>query len=252
MSSTPRRLAVLSDIHGNWPALQAVLADLKQRAVDAVLNLGDALSGPLQPLQTARFLMQQQDWVHLAGNHERQVLTLAREQMGLSDAHAAAELGAAERAWMAALPHSRALDDEVWLCHASPRSDVEPLLELETSQGMLLAPEALIRERLAGVQAELVLCGHTHWPRSVRLSAGPLIVNPGSLGQPGYRADEGATPYRLETGSPDARYAIVERGASGWRVELISLPYPEAADQAALAAARGRPEWAAVLARGRL
>lgn len=50
------RIAVLSDIHGNWAALQAVLRDLLRRGVDRVVNLGDALSGPLQPLQTVRFL----------------------------------------------------------------------------------------------------------------------------------------------------------------------------------------------------
>lgn len=251
MTIASRRLAVLSDIHGNWHALQAVLADLARREVDAVVQLGDALSGPLQPRQTARFLMQQLHWTQLAGNHERQVLTLAPGAMGLSDAHAARELGEDERAWMRSLPHSRALDAQVWLCHASPRSDLEPLLEQETAQGFVLAPEALIRERLAGVQAELVLCGHTHWPRAVRLPGGPLIVNPGSVGQPGYRAD-GPMPHAVETGSADARYAIVERHADGWRAQLISLPYAEAPAQAGLAAERGRPDWAAALRTGRL
>jgi predicted phosphodiesterase len=68
------RIAVVSDIHGNLPALEAVVADIARRGVDAVVNLGDSLSGPLLPLETAQFLMAQ-SWTHLAGNHERQVLT---------------------------------------------------------------------------------------------------------------------------------------------------------------------------------
>ena len=68
------RIAVVSDIHGNLAALQAVVADVQRRGVDRVINLGDSLSGPLLPLQTARFLMAS-GWLHLAGNHERQVLT---------------------------------------------------------------------------------------------------------------------------------------------------------------------------------
>jgi len=67
------RLAVLSDIHGNLPALEAVTRDFVRRGVDTVINLGDSLSGPLQPRETADFLLAQ-DWIHLAGNHERQVL----------------------------------------------------------------------------------------------------------------------------------------------------------------------------------
>ena len=67
------RIALVSDIHGNLPALEAVIEDTRRRAVTAVVNLGDSLSGPLLPLDTARFLMKQ-DWVQLAGNHERQLL----------------------------------------------------------------------------------------------------------------------------------------------------------------------------------
>lgn len=69
------RIAILADIHGNLPALEAVADDLDRRGVDAVVNLGDSLSGPLLPRETAQFLMAR-DWLHLAGNHERQLLTL--------------------------------------------------------------------------------------------------------------------------------------------------------------------------------
>jgi len=51
------RIAVISDIHGNLPALKAFVRDIKRRGVDAVVNLGDSLSGPLLPLETAQFLI---------------------------------------------------------------------------------------------------------------------------------------------------------------------------------------------------
>lgn len=89
------RIAIVSDIHGNLPALEAVVRDIGRRSVDAVVNLGDSLSGPLMPLETAQFLMAQ-DWVHLAGNHERQLLTLPAERRGPSDAFAHSRLGAKE------------------------------------------------------------------------------------------------------------------------------------------------------------
>jgi predicted phosphodiesterase len=69
------RLAVLSDIHGNLAALEAVVADFGRRAIDGVINLGDSLSGPLLPLETARFLMSR-TWVHLADNGLRAQIEL--------------------------------------------------------------------------------------------------------------------------------------------------------------------------------
>jgi len=67
------RIALLSDIHGNLLALEAVVDDLQRRQVDRVVNLGDSLSGFIQPRDCAAYLMQQ-PWLQLAGNHERQIL----------------------------------------------------------------------------------------------------------------------------------------------------------------------------------
>ena len=85
------RIAIISDIHGNLPALEAVLDDTRRRGVTRIVNLGDSLSGPLLPLDTARFIMRQ-DWVQLAGNHERQLLEFAAKGGGPTDAFAHAQL----------------------------------------------------------------------------------------------------------------------------------------------------------------
>jgi predicted phosphodiesterase len=70
------RCAVLSDIHGNLPALESVLAELRAEGIEQVVQLGDALSGPLWPAETADRLMAL-GWPAIAGNDERQVLTQA-------------------------------------------------------------------------------------------------------------------------------------------------------------------------------
>lgn len=80
------RIAIVSDIHGNLAALEAVALDIQRRGVDAVVNLGDSLSGPLLPRETAEFLMAK-GWLSLAGNHERQLLTNPPEQRSASDAY---------------------------------------------------------------------------------------------------------------------------------------------------------------------
>lgn len=241
------RIAVVSDIHGNLPALQAVAADFRRRGVDRVINLGDSVSGPLLPLQTAHYLMAS-GWLHLAGNHERQVLTQAPSRMSPADAMAHAELDATSLAWMASLKPDLALDDEVHLCHASPRSDLEYLLETVEPSGVRLARAEEIEQRLGGVDAALLLCGHTHHPRAVRSASGQLIVNPGSVGLPAFDDDRPCW-HVIENGAPDARYAIVERGAMGWVASLIAVPY-DFEPMARLAAQHGQTDWAHALRTG--
>lgn len=124
VDETPMRLALLSDIHGNLPALEAVLADLARRGADAIVNLGDSLSGPLLPRQTAELLMTRRDWTQLAGNHERQLLEDPPERRSASDAYAHAQLPAPVFAWLRTLRHCRTYDEDVLLCHGTPRRDV--------------------------------------------------------------------------------------------------------------------------------
>lgn len=243
------RLAIVSDIHGNLPALEAVVEDIERRGVDAIVNLGDSLSGPLMPLETARFLMAQ-DWVQLAGNHERQLLTVPSDRRGASDAFAHARLGAKEFAWIASLEHKHRFSADVMLCHGTPASDLEYFLETVAPDDFRAATQPEIDARLGDVDAALIACGHTHVPRMARASSGQLIVNPGSVGLPAYD-DIHPHPHAVETGSPNARYAIVDKRDGDWTCRLISVPYDHTS-MAALALANGRPDWSHALATGRM
>src|SRR5689334_15627135 len=98
------RIAVLADIHGNLPALEAVIRDLDTTSPDLVVNLGDHLSGPLWAAATADLLISQSSWVQIRGNHDRQLLELEPEAMGASDAAASHQLSPSHKAWLAALP----------------------------------------------------------------------------------------------------------------------------------------------------
>jgi len=97
------KIAVISDIHGNVAALDAVLADAATRQVDQIVNLGDICSGGLFPRETADRLMPLR-LPTIRGNHERQISDQPRERMGLSDRHAFDHLSAEHLAWLAALP----------------------------------------------------------------------------------------------------------------------------------------------------
>jgi predicted phosphodiesterase len=243
------RIALLSDIHGNLDALRAVLGDVARRGVDRIVNLGDSLSGPLLPRETAAFLMAQ-PWVHLAGNHERQLLDFAPERRGPSDRYAHAQLDAPVFDWMRGLKSAQALDDEVFLCHGTPRSDLEFFLETLDGARFRPATGEEIEERLGAIPAAVVACGHTHVPRVVRSRTGQLLVNPGSVGLQAYE-DAHPWPHVVENGSPDARYAIVEKRDGSWSAELVAVPYDHAV-AARLAATRDRRDWEAGLLTGYL
>ena len=162
------RIAVVADIHGNVRALRAVMDDIKQVAPDTVVNLGDCVSGPLEAAETADVLMSLA-WTTIRGNHDRWLLEKPREEMGRSDAAAFAELKNHHHAWLSTLEETATIEN-IFLCHGTPGSDTTYLLETVQQDGdVRLATQAEVGRRLGSEHAPIILCGHTHVPRIVRL-----------------------------------------------------------------------------------
>jgi predicted phosphodiesterase len=241
------KIAALSDIHGNLFALDAVLADIASRGVESIVNLGDILSGPLLPNETAARLMPL-ELPTIRGNHERQVLCMAAEEMGASDRYAFETLSDHQREWIASLPPVLRLSQEVFMCHATPQNDVDCYLEDLVDGELRPAPLHRIEERTGTCHASLILCGHSHIPRLSQLSGGQVILNPGSVGIQAYHGNH-PSPHTVEIGSPHARYAIAERRPDGWAAEFIAVPY-DWESAAGLAEQRGRKDWVRALRTG--
>lgn len=244
------RFALLSDIHGNLPALEAVVADMARRPVDQVLCLGDHLSGPLLPLQTAHYLRQKQaeGWLLLAGNHERQILEWTPARGGASDGFARAQLGQPELDWLRTLRPVHEFSPELLLCHGTPRHDNEFFLESVRHGELLLARPEEIAERRAGRTHAVIAGGHSHVPRCLRQPDGQLLVNPGSVGLQAY-IDHEPEFCTMQLGTVDAQYAVLERTPTGWRCEHHHVGYDFEA-MARLAERNGQPAWAPWLRRG--
>jgi predicted phosphodiesterase len=202
------RIAVIADIHGNLLALEAVLADSARFAPDMMVDLGDCISGPLWPRETFEKL-ETLALPTVRGNHDRKVAGTSPESMWASDRIAYEALSSAQRAKLGAIPFTLEIAPGIKAFHASPLNDESYLLDMVSNGKVVRAPVAGIVEKLSGVEARLVLCAHSHRQELVTLPSGQTVVNPGSVGCPGYE-DTRHPAHVMETGAPHARYAIID------------------------------------------
>jgi len=240
------RIAVLADVHGNTWALEAVLADLRRRGADEVIDVGDILYGPLDPLGTAE-IHRSAGITAIRGNMDRVLGEPLPEDASPTMTFVLESLPPHHLAWAAGLP-VRLDREDLRFCHGTPERDDVYLLEAVTETGVALKPEGEIAALLGSDPAQITFCGHSHVPRVVAVG-GRLVINPGSVGLPAYDA-EAPWPHVMESGSPHARYALLTRDSQGWQIEqvLVSYPWKEAA---ARARRNGRPDWAEWIETGR-
>ena len=247
---TAEQIAVLSDIHGNRWALEAVLDDMARRGITAAVNLGDLFYGPLDPAGTAH-LLSGFDWPTVQGNEDRLLNEAAAGSSDQRFDHALRELDASSLRWIESLPQTLFVGGTFLLVHGTPASDHEYLLEsVSEDRGVRVRSDNEVAERLAGVPAPVILCAHSHLPSTRKLRDGRLIVNPGSVGLPAYW-DDVPCSHVMEAGSPHARYAILSNRASGWIADHVALAYDWTA-AAHAAREHGRADWAEWLATGRI
>jgi diadenosine tetraphosphatase ApaH/serine/threonine PP2A family protein phosphatase len=140
--------------------------------------------------------------------------------------------------WLRSIPPTLVFEGEVFMCHATPTDDVSFWMDqLSEHFGVLTMPPEHVETLAEGIAQPVLLCGHTHVPRTLRLLDGRLLLNPGSVG----------LPFLL--GSPDARYAIVEKRDGLWSAALLAIPYDRAVAMAQ-AAKHGFPGFAKALRTG--
>jgi predicted phosphodiesterase len=216
------RVAALYDVHGNLPALEAVLAEVDREGVDAIVSGGDVVAGGPFPLETFELLRSLGDrviWVR--GNGDREWTPLAAEGIwGERTVWAAAHLHHDERQFLHDLPDTATLDVDglgpVLFCHATPRSDEEIVTEA--------SPESRWRDALAGVAESVVVCGHVHVQADLEV-AGKRVVNAGSVGMP-YEGRPGAY-WALLGPDVDLRRTEYDLQAAAERILATGLPAAE-------------------------
>ena len=245
------RLAIISDVHGNLPALDAVVKDIRTRGADLIVNLGDCVTSPLWPRETFEHL-----WSlalpTVRGNHDRLQIEASETELSLSERYAHTELKPEQRASLHSLPPRIEPAPGILAVHGTPDSDTTFLLEELTDDGRFVpARPRFLETRLGDTISKysVVLCGHSHLPGLVLGPGGCLIVNPGSVGCPVFADIPNA--QNLEYRSPHARYALLTKMPRHWQAELIALEYDwDLAAERALE--NRRPDWAAALTTGKV
>jgi predicted phosphodiesterase len=222
------RVAVLADVHGNLPALEAVLAEVRDAGAGLVVVAGDVLPGPMGAECLAVLESLDTPVRYLSGNGERVTLD-AVDRKELTEVPApyrpamewcAATLTDAQvtnvRLWPPTVELAVEGLGHVHCCHATPRSDTEIVTRR--------TPEERVAPAFLGVSAPLVICGHTHL-RMDRSIAGHRVVNPGSVGMP---FDEpGAHWLLLHADGPRFVHTRYDLEAAAARIRATAYPDAE-------------------------
>lgn len=211
------KIAFLSDIHANFPALCRVLEKAKKLGASRVVVAGDVVGAGPHPVEVIRHLKEHQipaimgnvdRKVLQAGSRERELKEQLRDRKNGHLAWTAMQLGKAERAWLEGLPPELSIDSEageILVVHGSPQGDTDYIYPSITRAGLL--------SKLQGRRPAVLVCGHSHVPFS-RSVAGVRILNCGSVGRP-------------VDGDPRGSFGMVEIG-EGDRIlaRIIRFAYP--------------------------
>ncbi len=242
-------VAVVSDVHGNRWALEAVLDDAQTRGARLIIDLGDLVYGPLEPGRTLETIRSSRlPLLRVVGNEDR----IVWEIQGAHPAHPSLEhtrsgLTTDQVDWLRDAPRE-ATWARVHFFHGRPQCDGQYLLEAVETQGLRAASASEVNAIVGSIEAHVVLCGHSHVPRIVGLDDGRIVLNPGSVGLQAYR-DASPLPHVVGSGDPRARYAQLTCRGGRWVPTFRAVRY-DWTTASREAQRNGRPDWAHALETG--
>ena len=232
------KYALISDVHGNLPALEAVLADIRAKRADTIINCGDGVYGPLWPEETAQVL---RDIESVTGNCDDQLFK--NPGITATYSYTAASLSEASWKWLKSLKMMYG-DGQICAFHGRPRDTCQYLLEYIDNGCVRIRPENDILEDVQGISQKKIVFGHSHIERIMTIGDRTLI-NAGSVGLAAY--DDGNPPYYMETYNHFAKYVLLD--GEDISVRYVEYDYLSAADRAAK---NNREDWKRGILFGRM
>ena len=245
------KIAILSDIKSNVYALQEVIKDAKSKNVDILLNLGDSFYGPIEPRKTYD-LLRENNFVTVCGNEDREILEASLESLEKNKTlkYVYDDLGEEVLYWIQDLPFEKFVGEDLYMTHGTQHDDSVYMLEDVQSGQVVLRSDKEILDLIDDVESKFVMCGHSHTARCINLSSGQVVINPGSVGLQGFKADKHSA-HKIENLTPDASYVILNVNNNEYSLELVKVPYDY--EKAALKAQKnGREDLAYALRNGKV
>lgn len=221
------KIAVISDIHGNMEALEAVLEDINKEGCEKVFCLGDismAGSEPSRTLNKIKELSENENFTLIQGNTDEMLSGFSQDVfntlMDLNEVMANAyvadceELSDSDRNFLASLDKNKEIEIfgvKILLVHGSPRRNNENIFPD--------LPITEVEEMIKGTSANLILCGHTHIPCGYQTNMNQTVVNVGSIGRP--FSEEPKSCYLIIDLSADSKFFVSHKFVS-YEVKMAS------------------------------
>ena len=242
-------IAVISDIHGNSWALEAVIKDIHNRGINKIINLGDSIYGPLDPLGTIAILIEN-DVISIKGNEDKIILDYPKSNSINPIIELIKESAFSTIInWLQDQPDEIKYNKDIYCCHGSPSSNCEYLIESVETNFLAIKSIDELKQELSNISQPIILCGHSHIPNVVELD-NKIIVNPGSVGLQAY-LDDIPFSHKMENYSAHARYSIISFFENDINVEQIILSY-DYEMPAIIAEKNGYPDWSKWIKFGRV
>ena len=234
------KIALISDIHGNIPALEAVFYSIKSKNISEIYNLGDSLYGPLWPEETVNFIIRN-NIKTIMGNGEEDIIKYPHKNETLK--YTVNALSEKSITWIKKLEYIYS-NNYITLFHGSPNNCREYLFEKIINGNIVIKNEKEILESIKDIETKFIAFGHSHLEKIMKIE-NQILINAGSVGLPAYSDNE--PPHKIETHNNYSKYIIVEDN----NVEIcyIEYNYKSAAKKAM---ENNRPDWSKCIEYGRI
>jgi len=234
------KIALISDIHGNLPALEAVYQSIKEKGIHEIYNLGDSLYGPLWPEETAQFLMNY-NIKSIMGNEDEALIKNSIKNE--AEKYTLSQLSEKSINWIRNLPDFYK-NENITLFHGSPDNNQKYFLERIYRGKILLKDNEELLESVKNIKTKYIGFGHSHLERVLILNE-KILINAGSVGWPAFLDDH--PKHKIETFNNYAKYVIINN--KNIEIYNIAYDYKKACRRAEK---NNRADWAKFLEYGRV
>jgi predicted phosphodiesterase len=234
------KIALISDIHGNIPALEAVFKSIMDKGISEIYNLGDTCYGPLWPEETVNLIINN-NIKSIMGNSDEDIIKYSLKNETVK--YTISKLSENSKNWINALPDIYE-DEKITLFHGSPNNKNKYFFENIINEQIIIKENNEIKRNIKNIETKYICFGHSHLERIVKID-NQILINAGSVGLPAYSEDK--PKHKIETYNNYAKYVIINNN----NVEIYNVEY-DYKSSSRKAKENNRSDWSKYIENGRV